>query len=179
MKHDYSTHTIDARLSEPQARRLLEEFFDGATSTAQERMLYDYFRTTPDLPADLRRYGLMMGWLEEGMPEPAVAASAAPRRRPFGQIIAIGASVAAMLAVVVTLGVGYSSRASEQYALYEGSYVVTNGHRETDLRTIMPRLQRTEALAEAAVSDASLREVANMTAADDDMAREINDILDI
>ena len=174
MKHDYPEHTFEARLSDTQARRLLDEFLDGTTSIAQERMLYSYFRSTADIPDDLRRYGLMMGWLEEGMPQPAAKAA----RRPIGRMIAFGASVAAMLAVVVTLAVGYSGRSSEQYALYEGSYVVTDGHRETDLRSIMPKLLRTEALAEAAVSQAASRAEAYTSAVNDEMAREINDILD-
>lgn len=134
------------KTDEARLRELLDRFFEARTSTAEERELYALF-SSPNLPADLASMRPLLGWFAEGMPAaPATPAvkSVAPRRTLFAFV----ASIAAMIAIIITLGVDYSASAADHYAMYEGSFVMRNGQRITDLRQIMPQLRAVEADAE-------------------------------
>lgn len=160
-------------LTESRARRLLTEFFDGTTSVEEERQLYGYFRAATDLPDDLRRYALLLGWLDEGMPQQQ------KRRTPARLFWAFVASTAAMLAIVVTLGFNYAEESADRYAMYEGSYIVRNGHKVTDLRSIMQQLHEAEATADASIRTTHpLAKRITNGAMDPEMRRAVSEILD-
>lgn len=127
MKHD-----------EQQIRQLIERFLEGVTSNSEEQMLYDYFRR--DVPRSLRKYQPMFRWYADGMPERE------PKRRSMWPRLAVAASLSAAIGG----GVVYFNReqVDEHLAQYEGSYIVRNGQKITDLQKIMPDLLRVQAKAE-------------------------------
>ncbi|MBQ9667669.1 MAG: hypothetical protein IJV45_02825 [Prevotella sp.] len=122
---------------EQQIRQLIERFLDGDTSNAEEQMLYDYF-AGGDVAKSLRKYREMFRWYADGMPERA-------RSRRLWPRLAVAAS---LVAVIACGAVYYENRKeAEQMARFEGSYIVRDGKKITDLRKIMPELK--QALSEA------------------------------
>ena len=122
---------------EQEIRQLIKRFIDGATSNAEEQTLYDYFRG--DVADDLKVYQEMFQWYADGMPE---------QRRSHRMWKRL--AVAAALVGVLAGGVAYyeQQRMDDLLLRYEGSYIVRNGEKITDLKRILPELQRTEAEAE-------------------------------
>lgn len=158
-------------LSEADARELLNRFFEGETTLTEEHRLATYLRRD-DAPADMRRYSVMIGWLDDGMPS---AVAKQPRRRLIA-MWGFACSTAAMLAIVATLCVSYFRAVASEHALYDGSFIVENGHRITDIDEIMPQLRRVETLAMTTPEDPVVEFVS--ASMDDDMRRSVSEILD-
>jgi hypothetical protein len=55
-------------------------------------------------------------------------------------------SIAASLLLLVGVGLGlwHYQQQQEEYALYEGSYIIRNGQKITDIKQILPELKATE-----------------------------------
>lgn len=130
-----------------EARRLMEKFMDGATSNAEEAQLHEYFYWGN--PArDLVPFADMMGWFADldcsGMREDA------PRLRPKRPALLrrhrlTGIAAAAVLAIIVMTAVIRYGKITQEYdtellAMYEGSYVMCDGKKVTDLRKVMPMI---------------------------------------
>ncbi len=129
--------------------RLVERFFDGDTSNAEERRLYDFFAREP-LPDEWRPYRDMFayfdGGLSDGLLPPAASAprEAAPARRLLGRRWRRVVQVAAVVAVVVWGGVAVTDRVatSRWEARHGGSYRIVNGHRIDDARSLRPYVEQ-------------------------------------
>ena len=117
-------------------------FMEGETTNEQEQAIYRYFRTQR-VPAHLKSYQAMFAWYEQGMPQ-----KLAPKKRSFR--LAVQAWRAGLVAIFV-LGIGLScfllressTAKSEEWACYEGSYVVINGKRNSNIDEIMPQILAT------------------------------------
>lgn len=120
--------------------QLVDKFLDGATSNAEERLLYDYFAGR-GANGPLARYAPMFGWYAGGMTAPLPR-----RRRPLAVRLAAGIGIAASVLLAAGAGIHYRNHLETQrlYAVYEGSYIVRGGKKITDLKAIMPELKRIE-----------------------------------
>ncbi len=124
----------------------IARFLDGETTNAEEQAIYRFFRME-EVPEHLRAYAPMFAWYEGGMqgePQPVSASVPAKRKPLFARIpMAVwSAGIAAMLVVTLGLGLLLSSDSGEAlpegWECYEGSYIIVNGKRITDLKQIMP-----------------------------------------
>ena len=120
--------------------RLIERFLDGDTSNAEERQLYDYF--AGDVADDLKQYQPMFAWYATGdVTQP-------PKRQGMGRrrVLAVAASL--LLLVGVGLWAWHLHEEQMELARFEGSYIIRNGQKQTDLKAIMPELLQTVTRAE-------------------------------
>ena len=124
-------------MEEIRIRQLINRFLDGATTNAEEQTLYDYF-AGEDIAPELMQYRDMFRWYSAGMPE----RNAKQRRMPLRRILALAASV--LLLVGIGFGIHRYQKQQEEYALYEGSYIIRDGVKITDISKILPELKATE-----------------------------------
>lgn len=141
-------------------RRTIDRFLAGETSLGEERALYDFFRRS-DLPVGLAAYREMFQWYaslaEAGKEEAKVSAEAAPAPRPVSgsgskaRLLRMRPmqwiSAAAVIALLFTIGFVLrtpSTSVPEEYLSYEGSYIIRDGKKITDLSVVVPEIQRAE-----------------------------------
>ena len=117
-------------------KKMVERFLDGETTTAEEQMLYDFFAADV-VPKELRPYQEMFRWYAGGMKEPLPDGN---KKRTLLARIAVAASVV----LLVGVGVGWYRHVEYEKlcAIYKDSYIVRNGKKITDIRTIKPELER-------------------------------------
>ena len=115
---------------EKQMERLVERFLDGLTTYQEEQELYNYFQGK--IKGKLRKYQPMFQWYAEGMPE-------RKQTRKLWPKVAVAASVAAVVGAGVTLI--QRPEPSADLALYEGSYIIRNGQKNSNLEEILPELE--------------------------------------
>lgn len=153
--------------------QLVERFFDGETTTEEEARLYRVFRRKR-LPDSLERMRPVMeafGAMSEEKPRHAVTVSMIRRALM---------SAAAVLALAVGIAIYSDYREEQSLArIYGGSYVIENGRRIDDLRTIRGDIEqaladsrRIEQRAEHNVIDRAEQDVLN-NISDPDMRREV------
>lgn len=133
MTDNYDIHRIE---------QLLDRFFDGDTTLAEERELEQFFTSTSgeQLPEHLRPYREMFGWFASGMPEEQLQAPMIPvpvepqgahgnlLRRPRVKWLAWWTSAAAVAALVIGFGwQHHAERLEGLEAMYAESYVVRDG----------------------------------------------------
>lgn len=129
---------------------LLNRFFDGDTTCAEDRALQAYFADTDTLPEHLRQYAPMFAWYADGMPtEPGaeLKPAAAPRRRAGIKPLLWWASTAAAVAIVFAAGWQRHTDAATDNMLarqYEGSYTEVNGVINTDIADIKAEIDITQ-----------------------------------
>lgn len=135
---------------------LISRFLDGETSLDEEKALYAFF-SRPDVPEELEPYRRMFGWYSslasagEAM-QPANVTTALPAAMPTGKRPRFRllrpwqwGAVAAMLALLFTVGFFLRTPSiPEEYLAYEGSYIVRDGKKITDLRIVVPEILRTQ-----------------------------------
>lgn len=119
------------------AERLIEKFFDGETTLAEEKWLYRQFGRS-DLPEQLRRYCPMF----------AAFGSLPSDNERKAQIVSVFRRAVRATAVVLMLLAGitfYSDYHEERMLarLYGGSYVIENGRRIDDLSRIRENIENT------------------------------------
>ena len=123
--------------NEKEIQQLIERFLNGETCNAEEQVLYDYFNGK-DVADNLISYREMFRWYAAGMPEQKTNSP----QRTYVRWLAIAASL------LLLVGIGFSvwqyQKQREQYAIYEGSYIIRNGIKNTDIKQILPELQATE-----------------------------------
>lgn len=158
----------DKKISHDEARVLTELFMAGATTCADEKDLYTYYNSD-DVASDLLQYRDMMRWYAAGMPAKTI-------RKPHiaHRMVRIWriAGIAAMLAIVFTTGISYLSyrnERNEELAMYEGSYIIRDGKKITDLNEILPELKRAEAYVAQNTQNYDAETIIN------DMSRDIID----
>lgn len=122
----------------------IERFLNGSTTCAEEQKLYKYF-SRKDIAPETRPYREMMTWYASGMATPILKHK---KKRSFSikhWIYTI--SIAASIALLCTLGFKIYNRQSansEEFSIYDGSYIIRNGEKITDLDLIMPELIEAE-----------------------------------
>ncbi len=138
---------------------LLKKFFEGATTAKEEKELYVFFRRK-DLPGELEKYRGMFAWYDtlesaaghEVQTAPDLEKPGGKSRRWItgGTLRSAWIGIAASLALIVTAGVVHlkARQIPEEYLAYEGSYIVRDGKKITDLSIVVPEILRTEKLFE-------------------------------
>lgn len=124
-------------MKEKEIQQLIERFLEGETTNAEEQMLYDYFNGR-DVADSLKPYQEMFRWYAARMPEQ----KANPKKRTYAKWLSIAASI--LLLVGIGFGYRYYQEQQELYAIYEGSYIVRDGVKNSDIKQILPELQATE-----------------------------------
>lgn len=165
----------------------VEKFLDGETTCREEKELYDYF-SRPSLPEDAEAYREMFAWyssLQIGnentnknsihhLSDDASSRVRILHLRPWQWI-----SVAATVALLLTAGFIFQpSReyVSEEYMAYQGSYIIRDGKKITDLNIVVPEILRTEQMLDEQLSqmnrsfDEMDNAVMNAVASDLDMS---------
>lgn len=160
------------------AERLIEKFFDGETTLAEEKWLYRQFGRS-DLPEQLRRYCPMF----------AAFGSLPSDNERKAQIVSVFRRDVRATAVVLMLLAGitfYSDYHEERMLarLYGGSYVIENGKRIDDLSRIRSNIESTIEDAkriEAQVNEAEVAKNAKKEVLegidDPEMRRQIEEML--
>jgi hypothetical protein len=118
--------------------KLLERFFEGYTSNAEERQLYDFFASR-DVPKHLLPCKPLFAGFE-AIPEAFCENGPPVRRKSYGKWILWSGVAAALLVLLLLNPFGYGNKPPNPY---EGSYIVRNGVRITDLEIIRPELEAT------------------------------------
>jgi|GEM_PF-68712 len=149
--------------------RLLERFFEGRTSNVEEQKLYEFFAGY-DVPEHLLRYKKVFAYFDiglnselrmeettseevfdeafdendilfaENLEKELCEAETPVRKIHYGNRL-LWTGVAASLLILILLNpFGFGNKPFEPY---EGSYIVRNGVRITDLETIRPELDAT------------------------------------
>ncbi|MFR1236684.1 MAG: hypothetical protein ACLSC9_10235 [Barnesiella sp.] len=120
---------------------LLERFWNGSTTNEEEKELYRYF-SNKDIPENMKPYRSLFSWFENELPEELTTIHT---ELPIVRIKHISWKIISGIAALIILILGTSFYFLRQTPdLYEGSYIVRNGVRITDLKEIRPELQKTE-----------------------------------
>lgn len=143
----------------------VEKFLDGETSCAEERELYRYF-AQKHLPAEAEPYREMFKWYSSLLAgEAAESLDGAAhesdtkgnskvrilRLRPWQWV-----SVAASIVLLFALGAIFrpsTAALSDEYMAYQGSYIIRDGKKITDLSIVVPEIQRAEQMLNDRVSE--------------------------
>jgi hypothetical protein len=149
------------KIDKKNAEEWINRFLNGETSNAEEQELYRFF-AGKDVPHRLRKYQSMFSWYAEGMQQ-----TLADRKRHSKlRFYTVRLSIAA--AILLTIGIGIrlyqDARFEEEYSCYEGSYIIRNGKKITDLKQILPELKSTIQVAEQ--RDQKIRTELNKTPSD-------------
>lgn len=123
-----------AIISDETARRLTAEFLDGATEPAQECQLYDYY-ASGRVADDLKGYCDMFAMYASLTPAPVRSG------RPSRVIWSAAASVAVIAVIGAAVFFSEADRQPDSESLYAGSYIIRDGKKITDIKTIMPLLR--------------------------------------
>lgn len=123
-----------------QIQILIEKFFDGATTLAEERQIYDYF-SHGDVDDALKPYQPMFADMATLQPKAAI--------RPFRASFRWAVGIAASVLLVFGAYKAYNGYQYRQLAnRYEGSYIIVDGQRIDDLSQIYQQIAQTLASAE-------------------------------
>ena len=128
----------------------IERFLNGQTSNIEEQALYRFF-ATDDIPHNLQKYKAMFDWYAGGMKGELLKAKQKRHLRPLMIRWMTAASI--LLASGIGLGI-YQYQQKEEYDCYEGSYIIRNGEKISDIKQILPELRKTTQLAEQEIKKA-------------------------
>ena len=125
---------------------LLDRFFDGTTTNAEDRALEEYFCGGGDVPEQFECYRGRFGWYASGMDEnrlPSKEPRRTKRHRISAEVIIWWSSIAAVIALVI--GIGWNSRleklAQEDY--YADNFIVRGGKVITGMDEIRDDIEAT------------------------------------
>ena len=140
-------------LRDDEARRLTKAFLAGDSTQKEEQTLYNYY-AGKHVAADLECYREMFAWydnLENGQTVKAV-------RRRNTRFFAIAASIAALLLVGVGFAIGVSADDSELSLdrMYAGSYIIRHGKKITDIKEILPELQKADRIIDSTLTASAI-----------------------
>lgn len=124
---------------------LLERFFEGQTTNAEERELYRFFGS-PEVPEYLMSYKPVFGYFESGLAEETATSEekqeAVKLFRPQKIFLTWALSAAAVVIVLLLISPLFTSQNKVEDPL-KGSYIVRNGERIDNLDLIRPELELT------------------------------------
>jgi hypothetical protein len=115
---------------------LLERFFDGKTSNAEERELYSFFQNE-DIPVELQPYKQVFEYFENDIKNEPVKNTIPTgilknnHRRKWLAITAVAVSILILLLVKP-----FMMTQSKVFNPYEGSYIVKNREKIDDIKMI-------------------------------------------
>ncbi len=126
-----------------QIEKLLERFFEGETSNQEEQELYSFFSGS-DIPDHLKSYIPVLEYLETGIKEEIqpVEKKIVKENKTVRLSWKIWIGVAATLLLIVSIGIRFFPD-NKPVDPYEGSYIIRNGEKITDLDKIRPELEAT------------------------------------
>jgi hypothetical protein len=130
---------------------LIERFLNGETTLAEEQSLYDYFQGQ-EVDKEFEQYQEMFRWYANGMPEEVLGKKAKTSKAIAMRMKWAFIGIAASLLILVGVGVRKYQKLQEEYAIYEGSYIVRDGKKMTDIKEILPELKATEQKVEQKVA---------------------------
>lgn len=158
------------QINKENAEKWIERFLQGETTNEEELELYRFF-ANKDVPPRLDKYRKMFGWYANGMKDPLPKAKShhatIKRLHPIWLKLSIAAIV--VLACGISLHLYFNQNTLPDYSCYEGSYIIRNGKKITDLNVIMPELQKT--MKEAEQKEAYINR--SMKRAESDPEKEI------
>ncbi|MBQ2590023.1 MAG: hypothetical protein II576_12290 [Prevotella sp.] len=129
-------------MKEDKIYELIDRFLNGETKADEERMLYDYFQGK-NVAKELRKYQSMFQWYANGMPEDELIKRS--KTYPVVKRIRLATiGVAASMLILIGVGVWKHQKMQEEYAIYEGSYIVRDGKKLTNIKEILPELKAVE-----------------------------------
>jgi len=129
------------KVNKQNVKEWVEQFLDGRTTNAEEQELYQFFSKN-DIPEEMKKYKEMFQWYREGMRTPLPTKTQKQSKRLFPILLRISIAAIVILVCGISLRL-YIPKESSKYSCYEGSYIIRNGEKITDLPTIMPILQKT------------------------------------
>lgn len=122
---------------------LLERFFDGMTTNEEEQQLYSFFAGS-DVPEHLHSYKPVFGYFESGLAEELDHSEekrdSVKLRLPGRKWWVAGLSIAATLLILLSVSPLLLNE-SRTFDPFEGSYIIQNGERITDMDQIRPELE--------------------------------------
>jgi hypothetical protein len=122
---------------------LLERFFEGKTSNAEEKELYVFFNRK-DVPEHLSSYKPLFGYFESGLAEEVHRSETGSSKKPVTvrrRLLSMAISAAAVLLLLLIYPL-FINRSADSDP-FEGSYIVRNGVRIDNLDEIRPELELT------------------------------------
>lgn len=122
------------------AKEWVNKFLEGETSNAEEEALYKFF-ANGRVPSSIKKYKPMFAWYANGMKDPLPTKKTHTLRLKLIRI-----SVAASFLLLCTAGYHFYEQRQEQeriYDCYQGSYIIRNGKVYTNLKVIMPEIEKT------------------------------------
>lgn len=134
------------KMNNKEIKKLIERFLNGDTTPEEESRIYAFF-AGHRYAGDLERYRPMFEWYS------SLAAKKA-RRSNSVWFAAAGIAAAVVLAGALSFSFFRSPPGVDDdiYASYEGSYVIENGVRITDVGLLYERLVQAESLADSICS---------------------------
>ncbi len=137
-------------ITKKNVRNYIEKFLDGETSNAEEQALYDFFKNE-DVPQSLQEYAPMFAWYDGKMEEDTRRLIEENRRQ--SRIIRIrlvrwSIAAAAMVAVMVSVGIALFTDSTSSTSIYDGSYVKVGNTVNSNINEIMPEIEATIAHAD-------------------------------
>lgn len=109
---------------------LLERFFEGETTNAEEQELYEFFKR-PDLPEHLKPYKSAFDYFDTGIIREVnekEGLKVPTRKVPFKRYFIAGLAIAASLLLLLVL-TNQGDVKPEDFNPYAGSYIIHNGVR--------------------------------------------------
>lgn len=133
-------------------KEYIGRFLQAETTLAEEKALYHFFAQA-DLPTEAEPLRKMFGWYA-AIPESSSKAAATPtptsQRFRFLRLRAVRfAGIAAATALLFGTGLfllNTHNNIPDEYLAYEGSYIIRDGKKITDLAIVVPEIKRAEAL---------------------------------
>lgn len=121
---------------------LLERFFNGTTTNAEEQELYTYFKSE-DIPESLTPYKPVFGYFESGILQEAekvpIVENTPPKRKKT-KLIKYGI-VSLIAASILAIFVFKPFTQATEPDIYEGSYIIENGVKSYDKERIHSEYQ--------------------------------------
>ena len=120
---------------------LLERFFEGKTSNTEEQLLYDFFAGN-NVPEHLLNYKDIFTYFGNDIKEEfgEIKPDIPVRRIKIRKWILWTGVAASLLVLVLFNPFAYGNNTFDPY---EGSYIIRNGVRITDMKIIRPELEAT------------------------------------
>ena len=135
-------------LTEETAALLVEAFLDGATSPAEEESLYAFFRTSSvgSLSPALEEYRPMFSWYDGLKKIENNRMSTFWSKFRYAGVACAAAALVAGASFIVR---DASAVENPLYAQYDGSYIIRDGKRISDMDMILSTVMQAELLADS------------------------------
>lgn len=124
----------------------VDRFLNAETSMDEERALYAYF-SQRHLPPEAEKYRRMFGWydsIRQSDNKETNRKSYNPPIRVLPLKLWQWAGAAAVIAILITVGLSMRSHRYDDAYAYSGSYIIRDGEKITDLEIVLPEIELAE-----------------------------------